>query len=127
MIGRVVLLAGLVPDDVFGEELGDAAPVAAGAGLVERPECLLFRIHGADPKTSGSRRRVAGAMAMCSVCRRNMLVGEGYRLFREGARAAERPVCRLCEEEAEQQGWVRLERPLELEKGVVVWHARKVA
>ena len=66
-------------------------------------------------------------MAMCSVCRRNMLVGEGYRLFREAARAAERPVCRLCEEEAEQQGWVRLERPLELEKGVVVWHARKVA
>jgi len=56
-----------------------------------------------------------------------MLVGEGYRLFREGARAAERPVCRLCEEEAEQQGWVRLERPVELEKGVVVWHARKVA
>ena len=66
-------------------------------------------------------------MAMCTVCRRNLLVGEGYRYFRSARGIADRPVCRLCEEEAERVGWVRVERPLELEKGAPIWHARKVA
>jgi hypothetical protein len=66
-------------------------------------------------------------MAMCSLCHRNLLVGEGYRFFRTAGGIGERPVCRLCEPEADQQGWVKLERPAELEKGAPIWHARKVA
>ena len=56
-----------------------------------------------------------------------MLIGEGYRLWTQPGGAGERPVCRLCEDEAEQAGWVRLDRPLQRETGSVVWHARKVA
>jgi len=66
-------------------------------------------------------------MAMCLLCRRNMLIGEHYRLWAHPRGEGERPVCRLCEEEAEQSGWVRLDRPVQHETGSLVWHARKVA
>ena len=66
-------------------------------------------------------------MAMCLLCRRNMLIGERYRLWTQPRGAGERPVCLLCEEEAEQSGWVRLDRPVQHETGSLVWHVRKVA
>jgi hypothetical protein len=66
-------------------------------------------------------------MAMCHVCRRNMLTGERYRLWTQRNGVGERPVCRLCEEEADQAGWVRLDQPLQRELGAAIWHARKVA
>ena len=66
-------------------------------------------------------------MAMCLLCRRNLLIGEGYRLWTSPVNVGERPVCRLCEEEAEQAGWVRLDQPLQRELGSLIWHARKVA
>jgi hypothetical protein len=66
-------------------------------------------------------------MAMCLVCRRSILIGERYRLWTDPGVVGERAVCRLCEDEAEQAGWVRLDRPVQRELGTVVWHARKVA
>jgi hypothetical protein len=65
-------------------------------------------------------------MTMCLRCRRHLLTGEAFRLWTNGG-AAERPVCRLCESDAERAGWARLERPLQREKGSQIWHARKVA
>jgi hypothetical protein len=65
-------------------------------------------------------------MAMCHLCRRSLLMGERYRLW-TGRGVGERIVCRLCEEDAEQVGWVRLDRPAERELGSSIWHARKVA
>jgi hypothetical protein len=64
---------------------------------------------------------------MCLVCRRNILIGERYRVWAQPRSAGERPVCRLCEDEAAQAGWVRLDRPPQRERGTLVWHARKVA
>jgi hypothetical protein len=64
---------------------------------------------------------------MCHVCRRNMLIGERYRLWTQPGGSGERSVCRLCEEEAEHAGWVRLDRPPQREVGSLIWHARKVA
>jgi hypothetical protein len=66
-------------------------------------------------------------MAMCLVCRRSFLIGERYRLWTQPRGEGERPVCRLCEDEAGKAGWVRLDRPLERETGSTIWHARKVA
>ncbi len=64
---------------------------------------------------------------MCMLCRRNLLIGESYRVWRAPSGLGERPVCRHCEDEADQAGWVRLDKPLEREKGSLIWHARKVA
>lgn len=64
---------------------------------------------------------------MCLLCRRNMLIGERYRIWTEPGAVGERPVCRLCEDTAEQAGWSQLDRPTEREKGSLIWHARKVA
>jgi hypothetical protein len=66
-------------------------------------------------------------MTMCLLCRRNLLIGERFRVWTTPGTAGERPVCRLCEDVAEEAGWARLERPLEREKGSLIWHARKVA
>jgi len=67
-------------------------------------------------------------MAICHLCLRNLLTGERYRLFASRNAAAERPVCRLCEEAAQEAGWVRLDRPTQVERGPSpIWHARKVA
>jgi hypothetical protein len=66
-------------------------------------------------------------MAMCFVCRRNILIGERYRLWTQPRAAGERPVCRLCEHEAEEFGWTRLDLPLQRELGNVIRHARLVA
>ena len=66
-------------------------------------------------------------MTMCMVCRRNLLVGERFRLWRPPSALGERPICVLCEEEAEQLGWGRLDRPLERVSSGSIWHARKVA
>jgi hypothetical protein len=66
-------------------------------------------------------------MAMCHLCQRNLLMGERYRLWTGRGVVGERTVCRLCEEDADGLGWVRLDQPLRLETGVLIWHARKVA
>ena len=66
-------------------------------------------------------------MAMCHVCLRSMLIGEGYRLWTQPGGVGERPVCRLCEADAGRAGWVRLDLPLQRETGSPIWHARKVA
>jgi hypothetical protein len=65
-------------------------------------------------------------MAMCHLCLRNLLLGERYRLW-TGRGVGERTVCRLCEDEAEHAGWVRLDQPLHVETGLLIRHARKVA
>ena len=51
-------------------------------------------------------------MAMCTVCRRNLLAGERYRFWRTPAGSRlEQAVCGPCEREAAAAGWVREARP----------------
>jgi hypothetical protein len=45
-------------------------------------------------------------MAMCHVCRRTLLAGEGYRTWRWERR--ERAVCVVCEPAARERGAVRV-------------------
>jgi hypothetical protein len=57
-----------------------------------------------------------------------MLLGEAFGHWRADGVGSEQAVCRLCEEEAERVGWVRLERPPERRTSMnPTWHARKVA
>jgi hypothetical protein len=66
-------------------------------------------------------------MAMCHVCRRNLLTGEGFRLWHEG-RSRTRTVCLLCEAEAHRLRWFRLEQPVERVNATgLVRTVRKVA
>jgi hypothetical protein len=51
-------------------------------------------------------------MAMCSLCKRNLLAGERFRIFR-GERSQDHPVCLLCEDDALGRRWLRSEGPLE--------------
>ena len=44
-------------------------------------------------------------MAMCHVCRRSLLAGERFRVWR-GARR-DQTVCAVCEPEARRAGWIR--------------------
>ncbi len=65
---------------------------------------------------------------MCMFCRRNLLTGEQFRLWQPLGALGERPVCVLCEQDAEASGWVRLDGPPERESATAfAWHARKVA
>ena len=66
-------------------------------------------------------------MAMCHLCRRNLLLGERYRLWTGRGVVGERAVCRLCEEHADHAGWMRVDQPLQHERGSSAWHVRKVA
>jgi hypothetical protein len=66
-------------------------------------------------------------MTMCLLCRRSLLVGERYRLWKTAEIAGERAVCRLCEELAEEMGWTRVDAAVRRETGSDIWHARKVA
>jgi len=45
-------------------------------------------------------------MAMCHLCRRTLLAGERFRIWR-GARR-DQPVCGICEPAARDAGWVRV-------------------
>jgi hypothetical protein len=45
-------------------------------------------------------------MAMCHVCRRNLLAGERFRVWRGGRR--DQAVCVPCEPAARRAGWVRV-------------------
>jgi hypothetical protein len=45
-------------------------------------------------------------MAMCHICRRTLLAGERYRLWRGNRR--ERTVCVVCEPAARRAGWLRI-------------------
>jgi hypothetical protein len=66
---------------------------------------------------------------MCALCRRNLLVGEGYRHWEPSPdRPGERPVCNLCEPEAARAGWARAAQP-PLREGAagLRWGARLVA
>jgi hypothetical protein len=51
-------------------------------------------------------------MAMCHVCRRNLLTGERFRVWLE-REAWQRTVCLLCEEDAHSLAWRRLDLPVE--------------
>ncbi len=67
-------------------------------------------------------------MVACSLCGRNLLLGEAYGHWRADGAGSEHVVCRLCEEEAERTGWAQLDRPPELRTTLApTWHARKVA
>jgi hypothetical protein len=51
-------------------------------------------------------------MAMCTVCRRNLLSGEQYRFWRAPRESrAEQPVCGPCERRVAAAGWARAARP----------------
>jgi hypothetical protein len=66
-------------------------------------------------------------MAMCHVCRRTLLTGEGFRRWHEGP-SRPRTVCLLCESEAERRRWFRLEQPVERVNATgLVRTVRKVA
>lgn len=43
-------------------------------------------------------------MAMCHVCRRSLLAGERFRIWRGNRR--ERTVCAVCEPSARRAGWL---------------------
>jgi hypothetical protein len=45
-------------------------------------------------------------MAMCHVCRRNLLAGERFRRWRAARR--DRTVCVVCEPVARETGWLRV-------------------
>ena len=48
------------------------------------------------------------SVALCAVCRRNLLAGERFRYWRNAdARQVARVVCSLCEPEARRDGWLR--------------------
>lgn len=50
-------------------------------------------------------------MTLCVLCRRNLLVGERFRYWRNTEeRQVPRVVCHLCEPTATQDGWSRTER-----------------
>ena len=67
-------------------------------------------------------------MVTCALCRRSLLLGEAFGHWRADGAGSEVPVCRLCEDEAEQRGWARLDRPPERRTRLAgTWHARKVA
>lgn len=64
---------------------------------------------------------------MCVMCRRTLLAGERFRLWRS-LREHDRPVCALCERTAAKAGWARLARPAERENAVgALWRVRRVA
>jgi hypothetical protein len=45
---------------------------------------------------------------MCTLCRRNLLAGERFRLWEGGSpQRTGRPVCGLCEPAAKREGWLR--------------------
>ncbi len=68
-------------------------------------------------------------MITCALCGRSLLVGEAFQHFRaDGAVGSEVPVCRLCEEDAEAEGWARVERAPQRQTTVGPHeHVRKVA
>lgn len=69
-----------------------------------------------------------GRMISCALCGRTMLLGEAFEHWRADGVGSEQVVCRLCEDEAERLGWVRLDRPPERRTTHgSTWHARKVA
>lgn len=73
-------------------------------------------------------RRTLEAMITCVLCGRSMLLGEAFGQWRTDGTGSEQVVCRLCEDEAERRGWVRVEGPPGRRTTVgPTWHARKVA
>lgn len=66
-------------------------------------------------------------MAMCHVCRRNLLTGERFRLWQERP-ARPRTVCLLCEAEARKLRWLPVQQPVERVNATgLVRTVRKVA
>jgi hypothetical protein len=56
---------------------------------------------------------------MCTLCRRNLLAGERFRLWQAHASTERRrAVCGLCEGEAAREGWVRVVQPMARENAV---------
>jgi hypothetical protein len=53
---------------------------------------------------------------MCTLCRRNLMAGESFRLWNGGSPPrSDRPVCVLCEPTATRDGWLRQVTPHERE------------
>jgi hypothetical protein len=53
---------------------------------------------------------------MCTLCRRNLMAGEHFRLWKGGSPPrAGRVVCGLCEPGAKREGWLREVTPHERE------------
>jgi hypothetical protein len=66
-------------------------------------------------------------MTICMLCRRSLLVGEHYRFWRAPRREGEMPVCSLCEDDAADAAWVRLERGVERATLSPGFHVRRIA
>jgi hypothetical protein len=50
----------------------------------------------------------SGGVTMCTLCRRNLMAGERFRLWKGGRPLRSgRPVCGLCEPVAKREGWLR--------------------
>jgi hypothetical protein len=56
---------------------------------------------------------------MCTLCRRNLMAGERFRLWQADVSAERRrAVCGLCEREAAREGWVPVAQPMARESAV---------
>ncbi|HVU77456.1 MAG TPA: hypothetical protein VHC67_07730 [Gaiellaceae bacterium] len=65
-------------------------------------------------------------MAMCHVCRRNLLAGERYRTWRWGRR--DRSVCVVCEPAVREAGGVRVVDAYERVRVTgLIQHVKRVA
>ncbi len=66
-------------------------------------------------------------MAMCHLCRRNLLTGERFRLWEERP-SRPQTVCLLCEEQARELRWRPVAQPVERVNATgLVQTVRKVA
>ncbi len=59
-----------------------------------------------DTASPSGTRPSLHVMAMCHVCRRSLLAGERFRIWRGERR--DQPVCVVCEPAARRAGWVRV-------------------
>ncbi len=67
-------------------------------------------------------------MITCARCARSLLLGEAFGHWRVDGAGTEQVVCRLCEDEVERLGWVRVEREPERRTTLgTTRHARRVA
>jgi hypothetical protein len=67
------------------------------------------------------------AVVTCALCGRTILLGEAFQHWRVEGAGTETAVCVLCEDEAEAQGWARVEQPPGRQSSVGPNHVRKVA
>lgn len=66
-------------------------------------------------------------MITCVLCGRTILLGEAFQHWRAEGAGTEVVVCALCEEDAEAEGWARVERPPGRQSSVGPQHVKRVA